>query len=142
MWMGSISWREVDIFLKSMGIYGVCGAPDAARRPWTVHPIWDAFPNALPAGASCDPTWSGSASPLTPRSFIRLWKLPKDARSCWWSGHPAWFNQPHPLPMQAKAGGAALAEINIERTPNSELMDMVLIGKAGEILPGLVEAWT
>jgi len=45
------------------------------------------------------------------------------------------------LAYAAKAGGAALAEINIERTPNSELMDMVLIGKAGEILPGLVAAW-
>jgi NAD-dependent deacetylase len=34
-----------------------------------------------------------------------------------------------------------LAEINLERTPNSDLMDIVLIGKAGEILPGLVEGW-
>jgi len=32
-------------------------------------------------------------------------------------------------------------EINIERTPNSDLMDFVLIGKAGEIVPRLVETW-
>jgi hypothetical protein len=32
-------------------------------------------------------------------------------------------------------------EINLERTPNSDLMDFVLLGKAGEILPKLVEAW-
>jgi hypothetical protein len=34
-----------------------------------------------------------------------------------------------------------VAEINLERIPNSDLMDIVLTGKAGEILPGLVEGW-
>jgi len=45
------------------------------------------------------------------------------------------------LAFTAKSGGAMLAEINLERTPNSDLMDIVLIGKAGEILSGLVEGW-
>jgi len=43
------------------------------------------------------------------------------------------------LAFTARSGGAMLAEINLERTPNSELMDRVLLGKAGEILPRLVE---
>jgi len=30
-------------------------------------------------------------------------------------------------------------EINIERTPNSDVIDFVLLGKAGEIVPKLVE---
>lgn len=43
------------------------------------------------------------------------------------------------LAFTAKSGGATLAEINLERTPNSDFMDLVLPGKAGEILPRLVE---
>jgi len=43
------------------------------------------------------------------------------------------------LAFQAKAEGAVVAEINIEQTPQSGHMDFVLTGKAGEILPMLVE---
>ena len=43
------------------------------------------------------------------------------------------------LVLEAKSGGAVLAEINPERTPNSRFMDFVLNGKAGEIVPRLVE---
>lgn len=43
------------------------------------------------------------------------------------------------LAFKAKAAGAILAEINIERTPQSGQMDFVLTGKAGEILPMLIE---
>ncbi len=42
------------------------------------------------------------------------------------------------LAFQAKAAGAVVAEINIERTPQSGQMDFVLTGKSGEILPMLV----
>jgi len=45
------------------------------------------------------------------------------------------------LSMEAKAGGAVLAEINIEKTPQSEFMDFVFTGKAGELLPKLIENW-
>jgi NAD-dependent protein deacetylase/lipoamidase len=41
------------------------------------------------------------------------------------------------LPEIAKASGAYLCEINPERTPLSDLCDVVLTGKAGEILPQL-----
>jgi len=43
------------------------------------------------------------------------------------------------LALTAKSGGGLLVEINLERTPNSDLMDMVLVGKAAQILPMLVE---
>jgi NAD-dependent deacetylase len=43
------------------------------------------------------------------------------------------------LALQAKAAGAVVAEINIERTPQSGQMDFILTGKSGEILPMLVE---
>jgi NAD-dependent protein deacetylase/lipoamidase len=41
------------------------------------------------------------------------------------------------LPEIAKIGGAYLCEVNPERTPLSDLCDVVLTGKAGEVLPKL-----
>lgn len=46
------------------------------------------------------------------------------------------------LAMEAKRAGALVAEINLERTPNSGFMDIVLLGKAGEIVPRLLEGWS
>jgi NAD-dependent deacetylase len=43
------------------------------------------------------------------------------------------------LSFHAKQAGAIVAEINLEKTPQSGNMDFVIIGKAGEILPMLVE---
>ncbi|MEE9418757.1 MAG: NAD-dependent deacylase [Desulfatiglandaceae bacterium] len=45
------------------------------------------------------------------------------------------------MAMEAKAGGAIVAEINLEKTPHSHIMDFGLQGKAGEIVPRLVEGW-
>ncbi len=45
------------------------------------------------------------------------------------------------FPFEAKAKGALVAEINIESTPLSDLADITLLGKAGEIIPRLVENW-
>jgi NAD-dependent deacetylase len=38
----------------------------------------------------------------------------------------------------AKGNGAFLVEINLERTPLSDIMDIVVPGKAGEVLPKLL----
>ena len=46
------------------------------------------------------------------------------------------------LAFEAKDAGAVVAEINLEETPNSGMMDFVLLGKSGEILPKLLEPWT
>jgi NAD-dependent deacetylase len=45
------------------------------------------------------------------------------------------------LALEAKEAGAVVAEINLEETPNSGMMDIVLLGKSGEILPKLLEHW-
>lgn len=45
------------------------------------------------------------------------------------------------LAVEAKEAGAVVAEINLEKTPNSGMMDFVLLGKSGEILPKLMENW-
>lgn len=43
------------------------------------------------------------------------------------------------LPLIAKRGGAHVVEINTEPTPVTDYADVTLLGKAGEVLPGLVE---
>ncbi len=40
--------------------------------------------------------------------------------------------------VQAKQNGAAVAEINLEKTPYSNLYDISILGKSGEILPQLL----
>ncbi len=42
------------------------------------------------------------------------------------------------LPLRAKQKGAFLVEINPEPTPLSDVADLVLTGKAGAVLGGLV----
>jgi NAD-dependent SIR2 family protein deacetylase len=39
------------------------------------------------------------------------------------------------------SAGAVLAEINLESTPHSQFMDFAFHGKAGDIVPRLVEGW-
>jgi NAD-dependent deacetylase len=43
------------------------------------------------------------------------------------------------LPALAKDGGAFVAEINVEETPVSPGLDLTILGKAGDIVPLLVE---
>jgi NAD-dependent deacetylase len=43
------------------------------------------------------------------------------------------------LAFEARGAGAVVAEINLEETPNSGMMDFVLLGKSGEILPRFLE---
>lgn len=45
------------------------------------------------------------------------------------------------LALEAKGAGAMVAEINLERTPHSDLVDLVILGRAGELVPGLLEGW-
>jgi len=45
------------------------------------------------------------------------------------------------LAVEARETGAVVAEINLEETPNSGMMDFVLPGKSGDILPKLLEHW-
>ncbi len=43
------------------------------------------------------------------------------------------------LPLEAKASGARVVEINLEKTPHTGLLDMSIFGKAGIILPQIVQ---
>jgi NAD-dependent deacetylase len=45
------------------------------------------------------------------------------------------------LALEAKSGGATLAEINLEKTPHSHFMDYSILDKAGRFLPKLLRNW-
>ena len=44
------------------------------------------------------------------------------------------------LPLVAREHGAYVAEVNVERSAIADALDEVVLGKAGEVLPALVEA--
>lgn len=44
------------------------------------------------------------------------------------------------LPLVAKDSGAYVAEVNVERSAIAHALDEVVLGRAGEVLPALVEA--
>ena len=44
------------------------------------------------------------------------------------------------IPLQAKAAGAFVVEVNIEPSAIADEMDEVVLGRAGEVLPALVES--
>ncbi len=46
------------------------------------------------------------------------------------------------LALEAKRAGAMVAEINLEKTPHSDVVDIVILGKAGETVPRLLEEWS
>ena len=43
------------------------------------------------------------------------------------------------MPQYAKQSGAFLAIVNLSATPNDEVCDILVRGKAGQILPGIVD---
>lgn len=43
------------------------------------------------------------------------------------------------LSMVAKRAGAFIIEVNLDLTPNSEMVDISLMGKAAELMPALLE---
>ena len=43
------------------------------------------------------------------------------------------------LAVEAKRGGATVIEVNLDETPNTGWVDIALTGKAGEIVPELVD---
>jgi NAD-dependent deacetylase len=57
-------------------------------------------------------------------------------------GTSSWVQPAASFSLEAKNHGAFVAEINLEKTPHSQFMDVVLQGKAGEIVPKLLENWT
>ncbi len=92
-----------------------CGAPLRPDVVWFGEALpEDAFAAASAAARSCDVFLSVGTSSLV---------------------YPA-----ASLPSEAVRSGAVLVEVNLDDTPATPFMDYALRGKAGEVLPALVEA--
>jgi len=71
---------------------------------------------------------------LPPGAFERAAEAAAKCELCIVIGTSALVYPAASLPEIAKANGAFLCEVNSERTPLSDLFDVVLTGKAGELL--------
>lgn len=104
---------------------------------------WDEGQNNLPVCPICganlrpDVVWFGE---MLPRA--ELDSAMKTAQSCdaFFSIGTSGLVQPAAsLPIMAKQNGAILVEINMEKTPLTQMADYYFCGKSGEILPDLVK---
>lgn len=84
--------------------------------------------------------WFGEA--LDPNLLHRAIEASRNCQVMLVIGTSAIVQPAASLALEAKAGGAVVAEINLERTPQSSAMDFTLLGKAGDIVPKLVEGWS
>jgi NAD-dependent deacetylase len=84
-----------------------------------------------------DVIWFGES--LDQHTLQKAFEASRDCQVMLVIGTSAVVQPAASLGLEAKAGGALVAEINLERTVQSGDMDLTLTGKAGEIVPKLVE---
>jgi len=84
-----------------------------------------------------DVVWFGE---MLPQDVIQQsFKITEEADIFFSIGTSAIVHPAASLPIAAKQNGAVLVEINPERTPLTEMADFYIAGKAGELLPLLVD---
>ena len=102
-------------------------------------------PGNSPACASCGKplrphvVWFGEN--LDPDILHRAVETSRNAQVMLVVGTSAVVQPAASLALEAKSHGAMVVEVNPEPTPNTRYMDVSLAGKAGEIVPGLLEDW-
>jgi NAD-dependent deacetylase len=85
-----------------------------------------------------DVVWFGE---MLPQDTLReAFKASEEAEVFFTVGTSALVQPAASLPYMASRNGAYVIEVNIEPTPFTELASLSLMGKAGEILPQIVEA--
>lgn len=109
--------------------------------------VWenrDTGDKSKPACAECgalarpDVVWFGET--LDPALLERAWQAAYKADYLLVVGTSGQVHPAAGLAGAAKETGAFVVEVNLEPTPNTAWMDIPLLGKAGDILPLLVEA--
>ena len=104
----------------------------------------DSWEESKPDCAQCgdlarpDVVWFGEA--LDPVLVQSSWQAAYQADYLLVVGTSARVHPAAGLTGAAKETGAFVVEVNLEPTPNTAWVDLPLLGKAGEILPLLVEA--
>ena len=99
----------------------------------------DEIPPLCPCGGKIRPdvVWFGETLPE--EALRRASALSSKCDLFFSIGTSAVVHPAASLPLLAKRNGAYLVEINVERTEISFISDEILLGKAGEVLPQLVE---
>jgi NAD-dependent deacetylase len=85
-----------------------------------------------------DVVWFGE--PLPARAYDASYEAASECDAMLVVGTSAVVRPAASLPLVAKHGGAIVVESNTEYTAISALIDGTILGKAGETLPGLVDA--
>jgi NAD-dependent deacetylase len=98
----------------------------------------DGLPTCFECGGHLRPDVVLFGEMLPPGVFERAADAAHRCELCFVVGTSAVVYPAASVPEIAKASGAFVVEVNPERTPLSDLCDEVLTGKAGEILPKLV----
>ncbi|MCK5039316.1 MAG: NAD-dependent deacylase [Thermoplasmata archaeon] len=95
----------------------------------------------LPPKCNCgamlrpDIVWFGESLPI--EGLLRAEKAIQECDVLIVIGTSGYVYPVASFPMIAQAAGAMVVEINIERTPISQIADFTLLGKAGDVLPAL-----
>ena len=85
-----------------------------------------------------DVVWFGE--PLPARAYDASYEAASECDAMLVVGTSAVVRPAASLPLVAKHAGAVVVEANTEYTAISALIDATILGKAGETLPGLVDA--
>lgn len=117
-------------------VWELCCTECGAER-WDESVPLDPFPPRCACGVLLRPgvVWFGE--PLPAQAWTRAAEAASSADVFLVIGTSALVWPAASLPLQARQKGARLVEINPVPTPLSEFADLVLTGKAGEILGGL-----
>ncbi len=112
-----------------------CGAPAETWQEDADRP-----PRCETCGGLLRPAvvWFGEALPR--RALEKALQAARSAQVFFSIGTSGLVEPAASLPFVARSAGALVVEINLERTPLSDAADYAFHGKAGEILPALVEA--
>jgi NAD-dependent deacetylase len=113
-----------------------CGARHNVRELKFDHGV----PSCFECGGHLRPDVVLFGEMLPPGAFERAADAAHRCELCLVVGTSAVVYPAASIPEIAKASGAFVVEVNPERRPLSELCDEVLTGKAGEILPSLVNS--
>ena len=109
--------------------------------------IWDGEEDIEPENIAVCPQCKGKIRPdvvwfgeMLPQDVIRRAFEKTESADVFFSiGTSAIVHPAASLPVAAKQGGAVLVEINPARTPLTDIADYYIAGKAGEVLPQLVD---
>jgi len=82
--------------------------------------------------------WFGEMLPMEPLNMIEAFFAEGDPDVVIISGTSALFPYIQSWAVRARQTGGILVEVNAERTPISGVADVVLLGKAGEVLPKII----